>query len=106
MSVTLLPQPAERIETDRYVTLGMLQVFDVATTAVILAVFVQAVEGNPLAKWVLDHGTVGLLAMLGFKLGAVAFAWWCQTPVRLVAAIYTLVIVNNLVVLYLLGASL
>lgn len=102
MAVTLTPRFADvRDRTRPYLLLAGLQVLDVALTWFILASWSARAEGNPLVS----HGitTLGLPAammlVLAFKLGVVWLFYLCQTKVRLVSALYGLVIFNNLLFL-------
>lgn len=104
MSVTVLPVPRPRTIHKPYLALAGLQFLDVATTAVLLAWWTHTHEGNPLARVLTDHGTAGLYALLAFKLAAVALTWVCQTGTRLVGAVYSAVLANNLLALGLLLA--
>lgn len=101
MSATLLPVRRERIIHTPYVILALLQVLDVLTTWIILTAWSARAEGNPVAGTILDNFGInfGLLVLLALKLGVVALFWDCQTKVRLVTAIYGLVLVNNFVFL-------
>lgn len=83
--------------------LGTLQLLDVMLTGTLLALFTQANEGNPVARFFTDLGVAGLLFLVVFKVGAVALCWWCQTGVRMASAVYSLVVVNNLLALLLLS---
>lgn len=105
MTLTILPTPKPRIRHRPYVLLGSLQVIDVFTTGVLLALFTAAAEGNPIARWFTDHGIPGLAVLLAFKLGVVTLTWWCQTGVAVMSGIYSLVIVNNTLALALLLAA-
>ncbi len=105
MSLTLLPVPKPRTSHRPYVLLGGLQIADVLTTFWLLTMFTAASEGNPIARWFTDNGTAGLCVLLAFKLAVVTLTWWCQTGVRVIGGLYSLVIANNLLVLMLLLMS-
>lgn len=102
MPLTLLPVPQPRVRHWPYVALGTLQLLDVATTYVILAHWSQRAEGNPIAAFFIDYHLVGGLGLLlVLKLLVVAIFWSCQTPVRIAAVIYSAVILNNSLFLFL-----
>lgn len=90
-------------ETFMYKILGALQVLDVATTWFILHNWGERAEGNPVVAWII--GTFGLsgamLLLLGFKLAVVYSLFAKQTGVKLISAVYSLVIINNLLFLFL-----
>lgn len=103
MNVTLLPKRAEaRPSVWPYAALGGLQVLDVATTYVILRWFAQGLEeGNPITGAVFSTFSLalGCLLVLVFKMLAVYLFWTCQTRVRLASALYTAVVINNVLLL-------
>ncbi len=98
---TLLPQTRERTVHRPYLLLAGLQFADVALTWFILASWSERAEGNPLAAWLLDGVGLeaGLLLLLSFKLAAVGLFYATQFPVRLAAAVYGLVVLNNVLFL-------
>lgn len=108
MTVTVLPRISEaRVAVHRYYLLALLQVLDVATTWYILTSWSESAERNPLIRNIIETVGIdrGLFVILLFKLGVVALFYYCQTGVKLASAIYTLVIVNNVLflALYLFG---
>lgn len=108
MSVTVLPRISEaRVAVTRYYMLALLQILDVATTWYILTSWSKSAERNPLIKSIIDTVGIdrGLFIILLFKLGVVALFYYCQTGVKLASAIYSLVIINNVLflALYLFG---
>lgn len=101
MSVTVLPRvvPAsERESVKPYVILAAIQVLDIVLTGFILHAWSERAEGNPIARVILETAglPVGLAALLAFKLGVVWMLYSCQTGVKILSAIYALVIANNL----------
>lgn len=82
--------------------LAALQVMDVLTTGWVLSRFVDASEANPFVAALLSTAglALGLVILLALKLAVVYAMWTYQTKVRLANAIYTAVIVNNLLVLF------
>lgn len=105
MNVTVFPIPKQRTEHRPYVALAGLQVIDVCTTGLLLGWYVGTHEANPLARVLTDHGHVGLSILLAFKLTAVGLLWWTQSGTRLIGAVYSVVIANNLIALGLLVAG-
>lgn len=104
MSVTVLPvilAPAERTHRSRYLMLASLQVLDVLLTGFILAAWSERAEGNPIARFMIEKGGLfgGLAIILALKLFAVWMFYACQTGVKIAAAVYSLVLVNNLLFL-------
>jgi hypothetical protein len=88
--------PADR-ELPRYVMLAVLQVLDVATTWTILANVGHRAEGNPIVAGLIEHGglVVAMLTLLAVKLAVVRVLYEKQTGVKLMSAVYGLVLVNN-----------
>jgi hypothetical protein len=85
----------------RYALLILLQTIDIATTSLILSW--GGAEQNPLAKLLTSAGLSGLIALLLLKLLLVWRVYERGIQVRLVTAIYGVVVTNNLffVALYL-----
>ena len=104
--VHLTPDTSGR-EVRRYVALAGLQVLDVATTWVILANWTARAEGNPVVGTLIHHTglATAMVALLVVKLAVVFVLWEKQTGVKLISAIYSLVVFNNLLIgaLWLLG---
>lgn len=99
MSFTIMPVQAEIRKTNRpYLYLATLQLLDVLTTGYILHYWALRAEGNPIAALILSEFglSIGLTILLAFKLFTVWMFWICQTKVRIAKAIYSLVILNNL----------
>lgn len=86
-----------------YQLLAGLQFLDVATTWFILIHWTERVEGNPIAAALLGWVGIdlGCLILLAFKLGLVYAVYRKQLGVKLVSALYTAVVLNNLLFLYL-----
>jgi len=84
-----------------YQVLAGLQVADVATTWFLLANFTHLNEGNPVVATMIDHSglQVAMLALLVVKLAIVYVLYEKQTGIRLMSAIYGLVIFNNVLVM-------
>ena len=84
-----------------YALLILLQVLDVATTTLVLSW--GGTEQNPLAEVLTSAGPNGLIALLLLKLLLVLRLYERGIQVRLVTAIYGVVVTNNLffVALYL-----
>lgn len=103
-TVPLLPDVSDR-ESRVYQLLAALQVLDVATTWTILGLYASGREANPIVARFIEHGglTAAMLAVLVFKLATVWVLYEKQTGVKLASAIYSLVIVNNALVLGLLA---
>lgn len=103
MSLTLLPVRKTREVHRPYAILAVLQVLDVATTGWILHHFAGAEEANPLVDSLFSG--VGLFAGLGillaFKLAVVYTFWACQTGPKIALTIYSIVIINNALALFL-----
>ena len=90
------------VERDaRYALLILLQALDIATTTLVLSW--GGTEQNPLAEMLTSAGPSGLIALLLFKLLLVWRMYERGVQVRLVTAIYGVVVTNNLffVALYL-----
>ncbi len=77
-----------------YAALATLQAADVSLTGFVLAV--GGTEQNPLARVLTDLGWPGLALLLIVKLSLVLVLFQRQTRVRLASALYTAVVVNNL----------
>lgn len=110
MSFTIAPVivPLEdRAQTRRYLTFGGLQVADVILTGIVLANVGHDAEGNPIIQGMLNSTglIIGLALLLAFKLGATALLWACQSPVRIVRAVYVAVILNNALAVALIAAG-
>lgn len=104
MATTLLPVSADRREVHQpYIALAILQVIDVVTTGFILHHWAIRAEGNPVVARLFDDVglEVGLASVLAFKLAVVYTFWICQTGARIAVAIYSLVVFNNLLFLFL-----
>ncbi|MDE0805052.1 MAG: DUF5658 family protein [Acidimicrobiales bacterium] len=84
-----------------YLALAALQVLDVATTWVILANWTARAEGNPIVAGLIDHTglVVAMVALLVTKLAVVRVLYEKQTGVKLMSAVYGLVVANNLLFL-------
>lgn len=85
----------------RYHALAGLQVLDVATTWVILANWTARAEGNPIVAGLIHHTglVVAMVALLVVKLAVVRVLYEKQTGVKLMSAVYGLVVANNLLFL-------
>lgn len=107
MTLTILPVRQKRTIHKPYIFLAILQVLDVATTGWILHHWSVRAEGNPIAAHILTGLGLGLglALLLAFKLAVVALFWSCQTKTRIATAIYTAVVLNNLLYLILWIAS-
>lgn len=95
--VTFFPEPLVAVENPiwrPYAALAGLQAADVSLTAFVLAV--GGAEQNPLARVLTDVGWPGLALLLIVKLSLVLLLFQRQTRVRLASALYTAVVVNNL----------
>jgi hypothetical protein len=92
-----------RLHVRRYQMLAMLQVLDVLTTWVILSRFSERAEGNPIVAGLIHHGglELAMLSLLAVKLTVVFALYRKQTGVKLMSAIYSAVIVNNVLALVL-----
>lgn len=103
MSLTILPVRKPREVHRPYAIFAALQVLDVATTGFILTHWPIRSEGNPLVAALFEGAglSAGLALVLAFKLAVVYLLWTCQTKIRVLSAIYSLVIVNNLLFLFL-----
>lgn len=101
LSIPLVPVHDGSREARRYQLLAALQVLDVATTWVILANWTARAEGNPLVAGLVNHSglVAAMLAVLVLKLTVVWVLYEKQTGVKLMSAIYSLVVVNNLLFL-------
>lgn len=90
-----------------YRCLAWLQLLDVSTTWLVLDHWSARAEGNPVAAALLHTLglEVGLLLLLAVKLTVVWSLYVKQTGIRLVSALYGVVIVNNLLFLVLWAAS-
>ncbi len=90
-----------RQDLGRYQALAGLQLLDVATTWVILANWSVRAEGNPIVAGLINHtGLVAaMMALLVVKLAVVRVLYEKQTGVKLMSAIYGLVVANNLLFL-------
>jgi hypothetical protein len=88
-------------DLNRYLLLAALQVLDVATTWTILANVSTRAEANPIVAGLIHHGglQVAMVTLLAVKLAVVRVLYEKQTGVRLMSAIYSLVIFNNLLFL-------
>lgn len=86
-----------------YLALAALQVVDVLTTGWILSHFTDASEGNPVVGHLLDGVglPLGMMMILVLKLAVVYSLWTRQTGAKIILSIYTLVVLNNLLVLLL-----
>ena len=84
-----------------YLALAGLQVLDVATTWVILANWTARAEGNPIVAGLIDHTGlfVAMIALVVVKLAVVRVLYEKQTGVKLMSAVYSLVVANNLLFL-------
>lgn len=85
----------------RYQMLASLQVLDVLTTWIILSRFTERAEGNPIVATLIRHGglELAMLSLLAVKLLVVFALYRKQTGVKLMSAIYSAVIVNNVLAL-------
>lgn len=100
MNFRVLPQAVTVQRQNRpYVILAITQVLDVLMTWAILSYWSVQAEGNALVASLLHNTgiTVGLGLLLTFKLWAVWMFWYFQTGVKIMNAIYGLVITNNLI---------
>ena len=81
--------------------LAGLQVLDVATTWVILANWTARAEGNPVVGTLIHHTglATAMVALLVVKLCVVWVLYEKQTGVKLMSALYSLVVCNNLLFL-------
>lgn len=98
----LIPQRKQRTSHRPYIVLALLQLFDVATTGWVLSRITGSAEANPIVASIF-HSTglaVGLGILLALKLAVVYALWTFQTPMKLATAIYTAVVVNNLLILF------
>ncbi len=96
--------PAASVATrdlHRYLLLATLQVLDVATTWTILANVSARAEANPIVGGLIDHGglAVAMVTLLAVKLAVVRVLYEKQTGVKLMSAVYGLVIFNNVLFL-------
>lgn len=84
-------------DLSRYLLLAALQVLDVATTWTILANVSTRAEANPIVAGLIHHGglSVAMVTLLAVKLAVVRVLYEKQTGVKLMSAIYGLVIFNN-----------
>ena len=91
----------DRTELHRYLLLAALQVLDVATTWTILANVSTRAEANPIVAGLIHHGglQVAMVTLLAVKLAVVRVLYEKQTGVKLMSAIYSLVIFNNVLFL-------
>jgi hypothetical protein len=89
------------VQARRYWFLGSLQVLDVALTGFILHSWSERAEGNPVARFIMETTGlwVGLAILLAFKLSVVYLWYACQTGIKIASAVYSLVLVNNLIFL-------
>ena len=103
MSITLLPVLQPRLIHKPYIILAALQLLDVALTGWILHHFATASEGNPLVRQLLSTTGLyaGLMIILALKVGVVYTFWVCQTRPKIALTVYSLVVVNNLLALFL-----
>lgn len=103
MAFTVLPVPQPRLIHKPYLRLAALQFVDVATTWWILHFWSVRGEGNPLIASLLNGVglPIGMLTILALKLGVVYLLWICQTGTRIASAVYSLVVLNNLLFLFL-----
>ncbi len=87
----------DRPVLQRYLLLAALQVLDVVTTWTILANVSTRAEANPIVGGLIHHGglTVAMLTLLAVKLAVVRVLYEKQTGVKLMSAVYGLVIFNN-----------
>lgn len=85
----------------RYLILAALQVLDVATTWWILRHWTARGEANPVVRAVIETVglNVGCIMLLAAKLGIVYLLYRRDAGVKIVTAIYTIVIANNLLFL-------
>ncbi len=81
----------------RYLLLAALQVLDVATTWTILANVSTRAEANPIVGGLIEHGglSAAMVTLLAIKLAVVRVLYEKQTGVKLMSAVYGLVIFNN-----------
>lgn len=93
--------PVTASAAGRYHALAGLQVLDVATTWVILANWTARAEGNPIVAGLIHHTglVVAMVALLVVKLAVVRVLYEKQTGVKLMSAVYGLVVANNLLFL-------
>lgn len=107
MAITLLPVLQSREVSRPYAILAALQVLDVALTGWILYHFTGATEGNPLVDFIFNGAGlfIGLGILLALKLGVVYLLWICQTGPRIAIALYTIVVMNNALALFLWAIS-
>lgn len=97
------PVEAPPVRVRPYQLLAGLQVLDVATTWIILSHWTERAEGNPIVAFFFEHVgiNVGCLLILVFKFVLVYLTYRKQTGVKLISAVYTAIILNNLLFLYL-----
>lgn len=95
------PSAVSAGDVGRYQALAGLQVLDVATTWVILANWTARAEGNPIVAGLIHHTglVVAMVALLVVKLAVVWVLYEKQTGVKLMSAVYGLVVANNLLFL-------
>lgn len=93
----------ERTSIWGYRLLAALQFFDVATTWWILNYWEVRAEGNPLVAEAIRYSglPLAMVALLVIKLSVVYVLWEKQTGVKLMSAVYTLVVANNVLFLFL-----
>lgn len=80
-----------------YKLLGGFQVLDVATTWTILANHSARAEGNPIVAGMIHHSglMLSMILLLILKLAIVYSLYRKQTGIKIMSAIYGLVLVNN-----------
>lgn len=84
-----------------YQRLATLQVVDVASTWIILANWTARAEGNPVVSELIHRSglVAAMLTLLVVKLAVVFVLYEKQTGVKLMSALYGLVVANNLLFL-------
>lgn len=97
LPVPVLPSGVAEREHKGYALLAALQVLDVATTWTILDAWTARAEGNPIvARLITESGlAASMLCLLVLKLAVVFVLWEKQTGVKLMSAVYGLVVANN-----------
>lgn len=97
ISIPLLPPTATDREYRTYALLAALQVLDVATTWTILNVWTTRAEANPVVATLIESSglAAAMACLLIVKLAVVWVLWEKQTGVKLMSALYGLVLVNN-----------
>jgi len=102
-AITISPSTRDTVRVHGYVILAVMQIMDVLTTWFILSRWGERAEGNPVVAWVIGNVSLGpaMVMLLAIKLTVVWALFRKQTGVRLISALYGLVLVNNLLFLVL-----